>query len=99
MYAVAGRPETWIRRNWTLGALQSGGIDLEDCRVGPPEHAMEIRKNRIDPRIVRGKEMPVYPAVRMRRTLRVQVVDEKGEPVQGAAWRRPRFLSKFSPRG
>jgi len=72
------------RRNWTLGSLLSGGIVLDDCQVGPQKKPMEIRKNGRDRRTLARHGVPRYPEVRLRRTLRVKVLDKSGSPVDGA---------------
>ncbi len=72
------------KRNWTLGSIFSGGIVLDDCRVGPQELPMEIRKNGRDRRTLARHGVPRCPEVRVRRTLRMRVLDRDGAPASGA---------------
>jgi hypothetical protein len=72
------------RANWTLGSLQSGGIVLVDCKIGPPKDPIAISKNRITLEQATHQHLPVYPACLERQSLRVQVLDRAGRPVPEA---------------
>ena len=70
--------------NWTLGSMQSGGIVLLDCKVGPQRSPIVVNKNKITPEQAVKRNVPVYPACCVRRSLVVRVVDAAGKPVPEA---------------
>lgn len=68
--------------HWYTGGHSARGFDLIDCRIGTRGETSLLKPNtRTDPR--RG--IPLYPEVRMMRSLRVRVEDEAGRPVPVAA--------------
>jgi hypothetical protein len=70
--------------NWTLGSIQSVGIALLDCEVGPQKKPVVVSKNRISLDEAAHSNLPVYPTCHERRSLRVKVVDRAGKPVPEA---------------
>lgn len=72
------------QRNWTLGAAQSEGITLIDCRVGPAKMPCQISPNRMTTEQARRPGATVYPVYRERRSLVIQIVDSRGRGIPDA---------------
>jgi hypothetical protein len=67
--------------NWTLGSINSGGIEMVDCHIGPQAAPVMLKKNSIDPEAAAKRKIPIYPACLVRESVVVKVVDAAGNPV------------------
>lgn len=72
-------------RHWQLRSSWSSVAEMINCDMGPSDNPILLAKNSKDPKWLYRTGTPLYPFYIERASCVVKVLDEAGNPVQGAA--------------